>query len=47
MFIQVIGVSVNYLADHASLQLVPENANWRSEADARIEQLRKSDITVT
>ncbi|XP_060607339.1 anti-sigma-I factor RsgI6-like [Ruditapes philippinarum] len=45
--IQVKDPSVNYLVDHTSLQVVPENANWRTEANARIEELRKSDITVT
>lgn len=46
VYIQVIGSSVNYLVDHTSLQMVPEPANWRTEANARIEQIRKANITV-
>ncbi|XP_045202160.2 anti-sigma-I factor RsgI6-like [Mercenaria mercenaria] len=47
VYIQVFGVTVNYLVDHTSLQVVEENANWRTEANARIDQIRKSDISVT
>ncbi|XP_053380238.1 anti-sigma-I factor RsgI6-like [Mercenaria mercenaria] len=46
MYIYKFGATVNYLVDDASLQVVEENANWKTEANARIEKIRKSDIDV-
>lgn len=47
MSIHVFGSSVDYLVDHASLQEVQGDPNWKTEANARIEQIRKADITVS
>ncbi|KAL4219384.1 hypothetical protein ACF0H5_021964 [Mactra antiquata] len=46
-YIQINGPSVNYLVDNASFQLVPHNTNWKTEANARIEQIRKADISIS
>jgi len=35
-----------YLADQADVHLVPYDNNWRTAAQARIEQHRKADITI-
>lgn len=37
---------VDYLVDMASLVQLSDNANWRDEANARIDALRKNDITL-
>ena len=34
----------DFLMDNASLYEVPENANWRADADLNIETHRKSDV---
>ncbi|XP_046370598.2 endo-1,4-beta-xylanase 3-like [Haliotis rufescens] len=36
--------TVNYLVDDMSLTEIPEDKNWKSEADKRIDQLRKNNI---
>ncbi|GFR61201.1 beta-xylanase [Elysia marginata] len=35
---------VDFYFDDASLKEIPENLDWKSEANARIEQLRKSNL---
>ena len=40
------GAGANYLLDHTSLQMVPNNPHWKSEAQARIEQIRKANINI-
>ena len=37
---------VSYLVDEASLIEVPDNPNWREDANKRIDQLGKNDVTV-
>ncbi|XP_067666748.1 uncharacterized protein [Haliotis asinina] len=39
--------AINFLVDDVSLTEVPENKNWKSEADSRIDQLRKSNVSIT
>ncbi|XP_046546463.1 endo-1,4-beta-xylanase 3-like [Haliotis rubra] len=36
--------TINYLVDDMSLTEIPEDNNWKSEADKRIDQLRKNNI---
>ena len=36
--------STDFLVDNVTLYEVPENSNWRTEADTNIENHRKSDI---
>lgn len=45
-YIQFSDVEVNYLIDSASLTEIVPNTNWKEEADNRIEQIRKSDLTI-
>ena len=47
VYFQIKGSSVNYLLDQVTLAMVPNNPNWRTEAQSRIEQIRKADITIT
>ena len=37
-------VGIDFLVDNTSLYEVPENANWRADADLNIETHRKSDV---
>ena len=37
---------VSYLLDEASLVAIPDNPNWREDANQRIDQMRKNDVTV-
>ena len=37
---------MNYLVDTTSLVKLVPDANWKAEANDRIENLRKSDITL-
>ena len=45
MYIQVFG-NADYLADKFSMREVPDIVNWRSEAEARIDRLRKADFRI-
>ncbi|XP_056008702.1 anti-sigma-I factor RsgI6-like [Ostrea edulis] len=45
-YIQVHNSAVNYLQDFSSLQRIPSNPNWKSEAITRINATRKAPITV-
>ena len=42
--IQGPDANIDFLVDSATLYEVPENPNWRTEADTNIESHRKSDI---
>ena len=46
VFVQFLDEEVNYLVDTASLTVVQTNPNWEEEANQRIEEIRKQDITV-
>ena len=46
IYMQVHGSGVDYVFDRAVFQLVPNNAQWKTDAQARIEHLRKAPITV-
>ncbi|XP_061166383.1 uncharacterized protein LOC133175304 [Saccostrea echinata] len=46
LYVQVHNAAVNYLQDFTSLQRIPTNPNWKSEANARINNTRKAPITV-
>ena len=37
---------IEYLIDTIRVTEIPTNPNWREEADARIEKIRKGTITV-
>ncbi|XP_046546498.1 exoglucanase XynX-like [Haliotis rubra] len=39
--------AINFLVDDVSVTEVPENKNWKSESDIRIDQLRKSNVNFT
>lgn len=45
-FVLVTNSHVDYLVDHASLHVVPDDPNWKTEANTRINALRKSDLTI-
>ena len=44
--LSILGPDANtdFLVDNVTLYEVPENSNWRTEADTNIEKHRKSDI---
>jgi len=44
--VTVTDVHTDYVIDDASLDVVPDIPTWRSDAQQRIENLRKSDVTV-
>ncbi|XP_033754712.1 endo-1,4-beta-xylanase 1-like [Pecten maximus] len=44
--LQIDEPGVNYLVDSASFRLLPYDANWKAEANARINSIRKAPITV-
>ena len=44
MYVQVFG-NADYVADQFSMREVPDIVNWRSEAETRIERLRKADFS--
>ncbi|XP_033749066.1 anti-sigma-I factor RsgI6-like [Pecten maximus] len=46
IYVQVDNKDVNYLIDSMSLKELPTDSDWKSEANARIETIRKSDINV-
>ena len=46
IYMQVHGSGVDYVFDRAVFQLVPNNAQWKTDAQARIERLRKAPITI-
>ncbi|XP_060079695.1 uncharacterized protein LOC132559101 [Ylistrum balloti] len=46
LYIQIAEPEVNYLVDSASFKLLPYDANWKSEANARINNIRKAPITI-
>lgn len=46
IYFQIAEPEVNYLVDSASFQLLPSDANWKSEANTRIDNIRKAPITV-
>ena len=39
-------LDVEFLVDTTSLTKITPNENWKKEAEARIEQQRKGDITL-
>ena len=39
-------IDIEYLVDEATLTKVLDDPDWKTKADARIEQLRKDDVTV-
>lgn len=43
---EIENVNVNYLLDDMSLQRLPTNNNWKTEANQRIESLRKGQLIV-
>ena len=45
-FVQFSRKEVNYLMDSASLKEIIPNANWKQEANTRIENIRKRDIRI-
>ena len=45
-YVQFEDPPVHYLIDSASLKEIVPNPNWRQEADARIENIRKRDIHI-
>ncbi|XP_069135374.1 uncharacterized protein [Argopecten irradians] len=47
IFIQINEVAVNYLVDGASFQELVPDTNWKSEAQNRIEQIRKNDVHIS
>ncbi|KAK3785259.1 hypothetical protein RRG08_036795 [Elysia crispata] len=44
LYLQGLSPEVSFYFDDASLKEIPENLNWESEANTRIEQLRKSNL---
>ena len=46
VYVQVKAPAINYLVDHTSLQILPEDTDWRTEANHRINQIRKSNIHI-
>ncbi|RUS83302.1 hypothetical protein EGW08_008924 [Elysia chlorotica] len=44
LYLQGLSPEVGYYFDDASLKEIPENLNWETEANTRIEQLRKSNL---
>ena len=45
VYIQFEEIAVNYLVDQATFTEIIPNLNWKEEANARIEQIRKADLT--
>lgn len=46
IYITIEETEINYLVDTASLILITDDPNWKSAADARIDSIRKNDITM-
>ncbi|OWF42293.1 uncharacterized protein LOC110461311 [Mizuhopecten yessoensis] len=46
VYLQIAEPEVNYLVDAASVKVLPYDANWKSEANSRINSIRKAPITV-
>ncbi|XP_033754378.1 LOW QUALITY PROTEIN: endo-1,4-beta-xylanase 1-like [Pecten maximus] len=46
IYLQIAEPEVNYLVDSASFKLLPSDSNWKTEANARINNIRKAPITV-
>ena len=46
IYVQLVDTDVDYLFDSASLTEMPGNNNWKNEALARIDSLRKTDIYI-
>ncbi|CAL1545357.1 unnamed protein product [Lymnaea stagnalis] len=44
IYVEGFAANVDYYVDDATLTEIPENTNWKAEADQRIENLRKSNI---
>jgi len=44
--VTVTDVHTEYVVDDASLEVVSDIPTWRSDAQQRIENIRKSDVTV-
>ncbi|XP_064603715.1 uncharacterized protein LOC135469112 [Liolophura sinensis] len=44
LYLQGPNSGIDFIVDDLSLKEIPEVANWRTEADKRIEKIRKSDI---
>ena len=46
VYIEFNEVEINFLIDTASLMQVLRNPNWEEEANQRIEEIRKEDVTI-
>ena len=46
VFIQINDAYVDYFVDTASLVELPDRPEWRAEAEERIENIRKNDVTL-
>ncbi|XP_048752453.2 anti-sigma-I factor RsgI6-like [Ostrea edulis] len=46
LFLQVAKPSINYLLDYCSLQQIPHNPHWYSDAATRIASLRKAPVSL-
>ncbi|OWF42294.1 uncharacterized protein LOC110461355 [Mizuhopecten yessoensis] len=46
VYLQIAEPEVNYLIDSASFKVLPYDANWKAEANSRINSIRKAPITV-
>ena len=45
VYIQIPGANINYVIDDVTMTLIEENDAWEEEANIRINEIRKSDIT--
>lgn len=46
IYIQGPDPGIEFLVDDFSLQEIPENTNWKTEANQRIENIRKTNFSL-
>lgn len=46
IYIEINEAGANYLLDDATLQEITPNTNWKAEAQARIEKIRKAPLNI-
>ncbi|ESO87532.1 hypothetical protein LOTGIDRAFT_235021, partial [Lottia gigantea] len=46
LYWQGVDPGIDYIVDGASLKMVPEDVNWKTDANSRIERHRKGDLNV-
>ena len=45
VYLQIAEANINYLIDDVTMILIEENDGWEHEANVRINEIRKSDVT--